>query len=271
MGRKSLLLLIAEVRMRHTMVLALALAAASAHAKVVTREVPYHDGSAALVGFLAYDDTRTSAPGVLIVHQWMGLTDYEKGRARQLAELGYVAFCADVYGEGRLAKDVQEAGQLAGKFKGDRALFRSRLNAALATLRTSPGVDARRTAAIGYCFGGTGVLELARSGADVLGVVSFHGGLDSPTPADGKNIKAKVLVLHGANDPYVPKADIAAMEQELKAAGVDYQLVFYSGAVHAFTQAMAGSDPSKGAAYNERADRRSWIAMKDFFQELFGH
>jgi len=178
----------------------------------------------------------------------MGLTDYERGRARQLAELGYIAFCADIYGQGHVAQDSQEAGTLAGKFKADRSLFRARLAAALRALRASPTVDARRCAAIGYCFGGTGVLELARSGADVLGVVSFHGGLDSPTPADGKNIKAKVLVLHGADDPYTPKADIAAMEKELKDAGVDYQLVFYSGAVHAFTQPMAGNDPSRGAA-----------------------
>jgi dienelactone hydrolase len=256
--------------MRYPMVLGLLLAAVTSHAKVVTKEVRYKDGDVELVGYLAYDNAKSLVPGVLIVPQWMGLTDYEKGRARQLADLGYVAFCADVYGDGHNAADTKEAGQLAGKFKGNRALLRSRLAAALAVLRASPTVDAQRCAAIGYCFGGTGVLELARSGADVLGVVSFHGGLDSPTPADGKNIKAKVLVLHGADDPYVPKTDIAAFEQELKAAGVDYQLVFYSGAVHSFTQPMAGNDPSKGAAYNERADKRSWIALLDFFHEIFG-
>jgi dienelactone hydrolase len=256
--------------MRFVLALSLLLSATSLHAKVVTREVPYRDGATDLIGFLAYDDAKAAAPGVLIVPQWMGLTDYEKGRAQQLAGLGYVAFCADIYGGGHVAKDTSESGALAGKFKGDRALFRSRLNAGLQALRKSPTIDAKRCAAIGYCFGGTGVLELARSGADVLGVVSFHGGLDSPTPADGKNIKATVLVLHGADDPYTPKADIAAMEKELKDAGVDYQLVFYSGAVHSFTQPMAGNDPSKGAAYNEKADKRSWRAMLDFFQELFG-
>jgi dienelactone hydrolase len=256
---------------RFALALSLVLVAASAQAKVVTREVPYKDGEADLIGFLAFDDAKAKAPGVVIVPQWMGLTEYEKGRARQLAELGYVAFCADIYGKGLQAKDAAEAGALAGKFKGDRALFRSRLNAGLRALRSStPTVDPKRCAAIGYCFGGTGVLELARSGADVLGVVSFHGGLDSPSPADGKNIKAKVLVLHGADDPFTPKPDIAAMEKELKDAGVDYQLVFYSGAVHAFTQPMAGNDPSKGAAYNEKADKRSWRAMLDFFGEIFG-
>ena len=241
-----------------------------AQARVVAKEVPYKDGEASFVGYLAYDDAKAQAPGVLIVPQWMGLTDYEKGRARQLAELGYVAFCADIYGQGQVAQSMQEAGTLAGKFKGDRALFRSRLSAALRALRGSPGVDKLRCAAIGYCFGGTGVLELARSGADVLGVVSFHGGLDSPSPADGKNIKARVLVLHGADDPFTPKNEIAAMEKELKDAGVDYQLVYYSGAVHAFTQPMAGSDPSRGAAYQERADKRSWSAMRAFFDEIFG-
>jgi dienelactone hydrolase len=250
--------------------LGLSLLAAVAQARVVTKNVPYQDGGTSFVGFLARDDAKPMAPGVLIVPQWMGLTDYERGRARQLAELGYVAFCADIYGQGHVAQDAKEAGALAGKFKGgDRSLYRARLNAALRELRKSPGVDPRRCAAIGYCFGGTGVLELARSGADVLGVVSFHGGLDSPTPADGKNIKAKVLVLQGADDPFSSKADIAAMEKEFKDAGVDYQLVFYSGAVHAFTQPMAGNDPKTGVAYNERADKRSWAAMRAFFDEIF--
>ena len=258
------------MRLAVAVCLGLTFVAAAAEARVVAREAPYRDGDTSFVGYLAYDDAKASAPGVLIVPQWMGLTDYEKGRARQLAELGYVAFCADIYGQGHVAQDTKEAGTLAGRFKGDRALFRARLNAALRALRASPTVDAHRCAAIGYCFGGTGVLELARSGADVLGVVSFHGGLDSPTPADGKNIKAKVLILHGADDPFSSKADIAALEKELKDAGVDYQLVFYSGAVHAFTQPMAGNDPSRGAAYNERADKRSWTAMRAFFDEIFG-
>ena len=129
--------------------------------------------------------------------------------------------------------------------------------------------DPTRIAAIGYCFGGTTVLELARSGADIAGVVSFHGGLSSPTPGDAKNIKAKVLALHGADDPNVPPKEVAAFEDEMRQAGVDWQLVAYGGAVHSFTDWNAGNDNAKGAAYNERADRRSWEAMKQFFAELF--
>ena len=242
----------------------------AAFATVQTKDVVYKDGKTELKGFLAWDDSVTTPrPGILVIHQWMGLTDYEKGRAKQLAELGYVAFAADIYGAEDAPKDMAGAGAAAGKYKKDRALYRSRAKAGLKALSKQAGVDPKNLAAIGYCFGGTGVLELGRSGADVKGLVSFHGGLDSPTPADGKNIKGKVLILHGADDPYVPKADIAACEAELKAAKVDYQMTFYSGAVHAFTQPEAGNDNSKGAAYNEKADKRSWIALQDFLGEIF--
>ena len=139
----------------------------------------------------------------------------------------------------------------------------------LEQLRKLTGVDSKNLAAIGYCFGGTGVLELARSGADLKGVASFHGGLDAPTPQDAKNIKAKVLLLHGQDDPFVPQDDIDAMQQAFNAAGVDWQMISYSQTVHSFTQPMAGSDNSLGAAYNERSDKRSWLAMQQFFHELF--
>lgn len=240
-------------------------------AEIKTETVVYHDGDATLEGFVAYDPATLDGqtPGVLVVHQWMGLTDYEKGRCRQLAELGLVAFALDIYGQGVRPTNPREAGQLAGQYKSDRDRFRHRLNLGLEQLRSRDNVDADRIAAIGYCFGGTGVLELARSGAAVAGVVSFHGGLDSPRPADAKNIAAKVLVLHGADDPFVPKSDIDAFIAELNSAKVDWQMDAYSGAVHAFTQPMAGNDNSKGAAYNERADRRSWQAMQLFFQEIF--
>jgi dienelactone hydrolase len=244
--------------------------AAALHAAIQTRTVEYKQGDTTLEGFVAYDDAlKGPQPGVLIVHQWMGLTDYEKKRAEMLAQLGYVALCADIYGKGIRPQNSQAAGAQAGKFKSDRPLLRARANAGLDALRQQPLVDPKRVAAIGYCFGGTTVLELARSGADVAGVVSFHGGLDSPAPADGKNIKGRVLVCHGADDPFEKTADLAAFESELREAKVDWQLIQYGGAVHSFTQPMAGNDNSKGAAYNEKADKRSWEAMKQFFAEIF--
>jgi dienelactone hydrolase len=238
-------------------------------AAIQTKSVQYQQGDTTLEGVLVYDDAvKTKRPGVLIVHQWMGITDYETHRAEMLVQLGYVAFCADIYGKGVHPKDTSEAGALAGKYKNDRKLLRARVNAGLDTFKQSELVDARRVAAIGYCFGGTTVIELARSGADLAGVVSFHGGLDSPTPSDGKNIKCKLLACHGADDPFVPAKDLTAFEDEMKLARVDWQLIQYGGAVHSFTQPMAGNDNSKGAAYNERADKRSWEHMKQFLAEV---
>ncbi len=249
-------------------ILALAAAAFPAAAAVKTEAVEYLDGEQLCEGFLAYDDAaKGKRPGVVVVHEWMGLGDYAKERARQLAGLGYVAFAADIYGKGIRAKDAQEAGKLAGKHKGDLPLLRSRARAAFDTLAKNPRVDASKVFAIGYCFGGTTVLELARSGAPVAGVVSFHGGLGTKDPADAKNVKGRVLVLHGAADPYVPAAEVAAFQKEMDDAKVDWQMVFYSGAVHSFTNPGAGNDPSKGASYDARADRRSWEAMKTFLAE----
>lgn len=239
-------------------------------AELRTQAVPYDHDGARLIGYLAYDDTvKGPRPAVLVVHEWWGLNDYTKRRARQLAGLGYVALAADIYGDGVVAKDRTEAGALAGRFRGgDRSLLRERVNAALKVLLDNPLVDRQRVAAIGYCFGGTTVLELARSGADIAGVVSFHGGLDTPRPAEAGTLKAKILVLHGADDPGVPPAQVAAFQDEMRKAGADWQLIMYGGAVHSFTNPDSGSDPSRGAAYNEKADRRSWEHMKIFFKEI---
>ena len=243
---------------------------ASVHAAIQTKTIEYQQGDTTLEGVLVWDDAvRGQRPGVLVVHQWMGLTDYEKHRAEMLAQLGYVAFCADIYGKGVRPKNTAEAGALAGKYKSDRQLLRARVNAALTVLQTREFVDPRHLAAIGYCFGGTTILELARSGAHIAGVVSFHGGLDAPDPTDGKNIRCKVLICHGADDPFSSPQDIAALETEMRQGGVDWQLIKYGGAVHSFTQPNAGDDKSKGAAYNEKADKRSWAAMQQFFAEIF--
>jgi dienelactone hydrolase len=241
-------------------------------AQAAVRSVPveYKQGDTTLEGYLAWDDALTGKrPGVLVVHEWWGLDDYIKGRADQLAQMGYVAFAADIYGKGKRAKDAAEAGKLAGVYWSDRKLLRARANAGLDILMKHQFTDPKRVAAIGYCFGGSTVLELARSGADIAGVVSFHGGLDTPDPNDAKNIKAKVLVLTGADDPNVPPSQVLAFAEEMRKARVDWQLVMYGGAVHSFTNPASGNDPSKGVAYNEKADRRSWQAMKDFFAEIF--
>ena len=230
--------------------------------------VEYRQGDTVLEGYLA-DAGGGQRPGVIIVHDWMGLGRFARAKADELARMGYVAFAADIYGKGVRPTNPKEAGEQAGKFKNDRPLLQTRINAALNTLLKDKHVDPIRVAAIGYCFGGTTVLELARSGADIAGVVSFHGGLDTPTPAAPKSIHCKVLVLHGADDPYAPGAQVAAFENEMTKAGVDWQLIKYSGAVHAFTNPEAGTDNSTGAAYNEKADKRSWEAMKQFFAEIF--
>jgi dienelactone hydrolase len=241
----------------------------SSSAKIVTQTVEYKQGGTTLEGYLAYDDSISGKrPGVLVVHQWLGLTDYEKRRATMLAQLGYVAFCADIYGKDNRPKNVSEAGAESTKYKSDRQLLRARVNAGLDALKKNELVDTKRVAAIGYCFGGTTVIELARSGADLNGVISFHGGLDSPTPADGKNIKCKVLALAGADDPFQKPEDLTAFESEMRDSKVDWQITFYGGAVHAFTQPDPGF-VNAGAKYNEKADRRSWEAMKQFFAEIF--
>ena len=243
---------------------------ALSQAAIETRTVEYQQGDTRLVGYLAYPkEAKGPLPGVLVIHEWMGLNDYAKRRVDQLAELGYVAFAADIYGDGKIAADAKEAGALAGQYKKDRVLLRARTAAGLATLKAQPGVAQDKIAAIGYCFGGTAVLELARSGADLAGVVSFHGGLDTTTPQDAKNIRAKVLALHGADDPYVPADQVAAFEQEMRTAGVDWQLIAYGGAVHGFTNPANGADNRKGVAYNAPADARSWAAMRQFFTEMF--
>ena len=250
---------------------ALFLATVNALSQFKLEPVEYKQGEAVLDGYIAYDaGAKGMRPGIVIVHDWMGVGDYVKMRAEQLVKLGYVAFIADIYGKGVRPKDGKEASQLAGKFKADRALLRARAQAAVDELKKRDFVDPKRLGAIGYCFGGGTVLELARSGANLAGVISFHGFLDTPNPDDAKNIKGKVLVLHGADDPYSPAKDIQAFQEEMRKAKADWEFDAYGGAVHSFTLKAAGDDPTKGAAYNASADKRSYARMVAFFNELFG-
>jgi dienelactone hydrolase len=235
---------------------------------VQSRAVAYKDGETECEGFVAWDAGRKGArPVVLVVHDWMGRGEFDEARARDLAALGYLAFSADVYGKGIRPKNAEEAGDTAGSWKADVPALRTRLKAALDTALADANADKTRVAILGYCFGGTCALELARSGADIDGAISFHGGLDSDSPADAKNIKGKVLVLHGADDPFADLESVLALNLEMREAGVDYQVVLYGHAVHSFTNPKAGTDNSKGAAYNEKADKRSWEAMKNFLAE----
>ncbi len=239
-------------------------------AELVEKNMEYKEGDTTLEGYIVYNDELVTekSPGVLVVHDWKGLGEYSKRRARELTDLGYVAMAVDIYGKGVRPKDTQEASEQATRYKNDRALMRARIHAALDALREHPLVDDQEVAAMGYCFGGTVALELARSGADIDGVVSFHGGLSTPEPA-GDGLKARILVLHGADDPYVPPEEVLAFQEEMRQAGADWQMVSYGNAVHSFTHREAGNDNSKGAAYNQEADERSWIAMENFFNEIF--
>jgi dienelactone hydrolase len=254
----------------HGIVLIAGLLAVAARGEIVSKPVEYKEGQTTLEGLWVYDDAKQGKrPGVLVVHQWKGLGDYEKKRAEMLARLGYNVFAVDIYGKGIRHNNPKDASAEAAKYKDDRKLLRARVTAGLEVLKKQELTDSKRVAAIGYCFGGTTALELARSGADIAGVVSFHGGLNTPNPGDAKQIKAKVLALHGADDPHVPPAEVAAFEKEMRDAKVDWTLVAYGGAVHSFTDWGAGNDNSKGSAYNEKADKRSWDAMKQFFAEIF--
>lgn len=252
-----------------TVFLSSLIAATPAAAKVVTEVVPYTQNGTALKGFLAYDDAIAGKrPGVLVVHEYWGLNEFAKQRAEKLAEMGYVALAADMYGEGKVTQNPEEAMQLAGHIR-STPLMRARVQAALQALTAQKLVDPQRLAAIGFCFGGTTVLELAYSGAPVRGVVSFHGGLTIPKPEDKQNIKASFLILHGADDPHIKPEDIAAFQEAMRQVGADWQMNIYGGAVHSFANPAAGSDKSKGVAYNPKAAARSWQAMQLFLQEIF--
>lgn len=218
--------------------------------------------------YVATPDTAGDTfPGVLIVHDWMGPGEYSNGRADLMAKEGYIAVAADIYGKDVRPKNPKEAGAQAGKYKGNTKLFRAKMQAALDLLKRQKGVDPKRIVVFGYCFGGTAALELARTGVDVAGIASFHGGLKTADRADNAKIKTKVLIMHGAVDPNVPDQEVKDFTTDLDKAKTDYQFIAYSGAVHAFTNPKAGNNPQTGAAYNEAADKRSWKHFQDFLAE----
>lgn len=230
----------------------------------------YKDGETTLEGYFAEPKNKSAkkVPGILVIHQWKGLGEYEKSRADMLAQEGYVAMAADIYGKGIRPNTFEAAGKEAGTYKGNRSLYRQRLLAAYNELKKNPRVDGSKIIVMGYCFGGTGALELARSGVALAGTASFHGALENPQPQDAKNIKGSVVVYHGAIDPYVPQKEVDAFLKEMNEAKVDYQFVSFANAVHSFTEKAAGNDNSKGAAYNELADKRSWADFLRFAREV---
>ena len=233
------------------------------------RLIDYRDGHTVLEGRLAWDDRWPGRrPGVLVAHTWAGRSAFEDGKADALARLGYAAFALDLYGKGVRGSGPEENAALMQPFLDDRAMLQQRLLVAVAALREQAEVDAASIAAIGFCFGGLCVLDIARSGADLAGVVSFHGLFGSPGNTAGNEVRARVLALHGWDDPMVPPEQAVALAAELTAMGADWQLHAYGNTMHAFTN-PAADDPGKGTVYDEIADRRSWQAMTHFLNELF--
>ncbi len=243
---------------------------AGAAGAIVEEPLAYTDGETALKGVIYFDDARAGRlPGVLVIHEWWGLNDYARSRARALAELGYVAFAVDMYGDGKATTHPEEAGAWAGAVTANVATWRGRALAAHAILQGHARVDAARTAAIGYCFGGASVLQLAYSGADVRGVVSFHGSLPAASAADVAATRARILVEHGAADPFVKPERVAAFTAALADSAVDWRVTWHGGARHGFTNPAADQRGMAGLAYDAAADRRSWAAMQGFLREIF--
>ena len=265
----------------------LLLASTQAHAAIVTKEIPYKDGSVELTGYLAYDDAIKSAPGrsgpdtnsgagtapgILVIHEWWGHNDYARMRADMLAKLGYVAFALDMYGKGVTADNPDDATKLSKPFYDDRKLMRSRALAGLEVLKAQPNVDTSNLGIIGYCFGGSTALELARAGTDVKAIVSFHGGLATTMPAKAGDVKAHVLTLNGSDDKFVSNNEKMDFLKEMTMAQVNFRSIEYPGATHAFTNPKAtemGEKFKLPIAYNKEADEKSWAEMQSFYYQTF--
>ncbi|MFD2890797.1 dienelactone hydrolase family protein [Flavobacterium chuncheonense] len=233
------------------------------------KKVDYTDGSQKLEGYFAKSEKVNSKnKGVVILPAWMGIDNHAKESAEKLSQLGYHAFVADIYGMGNNPQDREQAGKLSGYYKNNFLDYQRRIQLAIEQL-VKQGANPNEIAVIGYCFGGTGAIEAARGNLKIKGIVSFHGGLGKDPKRETQTITPKVLILHGADDPFVPQKDITAFQEEMRTAKADWQMFYYANAVHAFTHKDLDTDNSNGAAYNELADKRSWIAMQDFFNEIF--
>jgi dienelactone hydrolase len=251
------------------LLLALFISTAPAHAAVVTQNIDYQYEGTKLQGFMAYDDAITgSRPGILVVHEWWGLNDYVRDRAKQLAAMGYVAFALDMYGKHQVTEHPRQAGEWSKAVTANIETWRGRALAGLAVLRAEKRTDPHRIAAIGYCFGGATVQQLAYAGADIKGVVSFHGSLILP-PSDAGSVRAKILIAHGAADPLTKPEQLQAYLKAMNATALDWQMIIFGGAKHAFTNPKADSFGISALGYSQRADRRSWQVMKLFFNEIF--
>lgn len=253
--------------MKSTLLILILFMATIANAQL--KPIAYTDGNQKLNGFtITPAKPNKNNPGILILPAWKGIGNHSKEVAEKLAKLGYHAFIADIYGEGHYPANIKEAGELSGYYKNNIEAYQKRISLALEQLVKS-GADANNLVVIGYCFGGTGALEAARAGLPVKGVVSFHGGLGKDSSRPDTAIKPQVLVLHGAIDPHVPQKDIEAFQKEMNNSKADWQMIYYANAVHAFTEPEAGNDPSKGSAYDAKADKRSWNHFILFLDELF--
>jgi dienelactone hydrolase len=259
------------MNIRHLFILlTLFLLVGNAHAKVITEPIAYTHNGVSLEGYLAYDDAVSGkAPGVLVVHEWWGLNDYARERAEQLAQMGYVAFALDMYGKGKSTEHPDQAAAWMKEINGNMDQWQKRAMAGLDVLKKQPRVDTSRLAAIGYCFGGATVQVLAYGGADLKGVVSFHGSLVPPSADQAGQTKAKILICHGAQDPMNKPEALTTYANAMNASSIDWQLIVYGGTRHSFTNPDADKRGMAALAYNPSADRRSWQHMQFFFNELF--
>ena len=239
-------------------------------AEIQSRTIPYQHGDVQLEGFLAWDDAKTGKrPGIMVVHEWWGVNEYARDRARQLAALGYAAFAVDMYGKGQVTTHPDQAATWMKQVQADVKVWQARALTGLAVLQSQEMVDPQRLAAIGYCFGGATVLQVAYSGAGVKGVVSFHGALPMPTGKQAQGAGTKILIAHGNADPFLTEEHVRKFRQTLDAANLDWQMVVYAGARHSFTNPGADAHGIDALKYNRQADARSWKQMQLFFEELF--